>query len=138
MKSRARNEILAIVALLIVYACLLLPALKYERREVRDGIRRDEIAAFKRQLEQHFNVHNTYPLEFNASPHEYVATREEEDGAKSFFLRAKLENAAENEEGYDAEAGRNYNYRVINKDGETYYEVCGGTPSCPIAESPHT
>lgn len=101
---------------------------------MRDGIRRDEVAAFKTVLEQYYNKHEVYPLEFDASPHKYVVVKQANGGAASWYLRAKLENNAVEDEGFDAESGRNYYYRLINESGATYYDVCGGSDGCALED----
>jgi len=134
MNSLAKREYLVVGAVLLLMAVMLVPALQHARAERRDGIRRTEIAERKVLLEQYYNLHNTYPGadEFDAAPHEYVPTERDAIGVQRWYLRAVLENKADLEAAYDAEAGRNYYYRVHQIDGETVYDVCGGGPDCPL------
>lgn len=136
MNIEARKELSALVALGVLFVILLLPALLHARQETRDGIRRDELAAFKQVLERENNDTGSYPLEFNASPHKYVVDRQDEGGALEWRLRAQLENNPRPTAGFDYEAGRNYYYRIVREDGFTYYEVCGGESTCGLAEKP--
>ena len=134
MDKIAKRELSVLLILVVVFFSLLFPALRFARRETRDGIRRDEIAAFKQVLEQYYNKHEVYPLEFDASPHEYVVVEQTVKGATVWYLRARLENQAMAAESFDAESGRNYYYRLINQDGYTFYDVCGGSATCALAE----
>ena len=115
-----------------IFIVLLLPSLHHTQQEYRDGIRRTEIAERKIQLEQYYNEHTVYPpqFEFDASPHIYHVVISNDEGAQGYYLRAQLENYSPESTGFDAEAGRNYHYRVINFEGDTYYDVCGGEYSC--------
>ncbi len=128
----AQREGLIIGGTVVVFLALLFPALLYARREARDGIRRNEIAAFKQVLEQHYNKYEAYPLEFNAHPHEYVVIEKAGTEAASWYLRAELENPHTTSAGHDEDEGRKYDYRLIHTEGRTYYEVCGGTPTCAL------
>jgi len=132
MTTLAKKELVVLVVFCVVFLALLVPALRHSRAEARDGIRRTEIAERKIALEQYFNRHDSYPLEFDASPHRYVVTEKEQGGATRWYLRAVLENESETKEDYDAEEGRNYYYRVHHVDGEFVYDVCGGGPDCPL------
>lgn len=104
----------------------------HARQEARDGIRRDEVAAFKRLLEQHYNEYEAYPLIFDASPHRYVVVEQDDKGATTWYLQAEMENDHPEMSDFDAEEGRNYYWRYVQNEGRTYYEVCGGAPSCGI------
>ena len=132
MDKIAKQELAVLIGAAVIFLVLLLPSLHHTQQEHRDGIRRTEIAERKIQLEQYYNKHNVYPpqLAFDASPHIYHVVVEDAAGAQGYYLRAKLENSSPNTTGFDAEAGRNYHYRVLNIDGTTYYDVCGGEYSC--------
>lgn len=130
MERIQRREALVFLVGVVIFLALLFPALMYARRETRDGIRRNEIAAFKQVLEQYYNTHETYPRVFDASPHEYVVSEADGAGAKSWYLRAQLENKHTAEAGYDEDEGRKYNFRLVQEGSVTFYEVCGGTPEC--------
>ncbi len=132
MNTLAKKEAFIIGLIVVLFILLFIPALLHSRAEKRDGIRRDEIAERKTDLELYFNDHDAYPLEFDASPHHYVVTERDQSGATHWFLRAVLENPADTGAHYDAESGRNYYYRVQQVDGQTVYDVCGGGPDCPL------
>lgn len=116
----------------LVFVIFLFPALMQARREARDGIRRNEIAAFKIVLEQYYNEHGTYPLAFDATPHEYRIVARDAYGAQAWYLRALLENSHVAQAGYDGDEGRKFDFRYVREDEATYYEVCGGTPTCDL------
>ena len=130
MTSVAKKEGLVLLFLIVVLGIGLYPALRHARREARDGIRRDEIAARKTSLEQYFNAHETYPREFDASPHQYVVESSDNQGVTGWYVRAQLENKTEETVAFDAEAERNYWYRIIREGETTYYDVCGGIARC--------
>lgn len=132
MFSLARREMLVILVAGMLFVGLLYPALLHSRREARDGRRRDEVAAFKRVLEQYYNEHEVYPLEFDASPHRYIVVERDETGAASWYLKAELENSHEPASGYDGDEGRQFNWRHVRHGQRTYYEVCGGGPTCDL------
>ncbi len=132
MERITQREALVFLVGVVVFLALLFPALRYARRETRDGIRRNEIAAFKQVLEQYYNTHETYPAEFDASPHRYVVTEMDGAGARAWYLRAQLENKHPTQAGYDEDEGRKYNFRLVQKGSVTFYEVCGGTPDCGV------
>lgn len=135
MTSLAKKEGIVLLLLIAVLVIGLYPALRHARRETRDGIRRDEIAARKTALEQYFNAHDTYPLTFDASPHQYVVEAWDSAGAISWFVRARLENESPETVAFDAEAGRNYWYRIVRYDSATYYDVCGGIARCGATDA---
>ncbi len=132
MDLLARREYIALGLAALLFVSLLVPALLHARREARDGIRRNEIAAFKNVLEQYYNVHETYPLTFDASPHRYIVVTSDEEGATAWYLQAMLENKAASHAGQSQEEGANFDYRVVQEGDFTYYEVCGGTPTCSL------
>jgi hypothetical protein len=131
----AKRELVIVGGIVAAFALLLFPALLHARREARDGIRRTEIAHFKQALEHYYNEHTAYPLQFDASPHRYVVVTSDKRGATAWYLQAALENKSATFAGYDAEAERNYGYRVISAKGTTLYEVCGGTPTCDLDDA---
>lgn len=135
MDSIARRELVVAGLLILLVGALLFPALQHARREYRDGVRRTEIAERKRQLEQYFNAHETYPLTFNAAPHEYIVTNSDGRGATGWYVRAQLENPASTTSGFDYEEGHNFYWRITNDEGRTLYEVCGGTLHCETNEA---
>lgn len=132
MSKTSKHELIVVGGTLIIFLLLLYPSLRHARREARDEIRRTEVAGRKVELEQYFNKHHTYPLKFDAHPHRYVVTEQDEGGAAAWYLQAQLELPHESLHDYDAEAGRNYYYRYQNRNGRTFYEVCGGTPKCDL------
>jgi len=130
MEKTAKLEISFLLLFFFVFATLLFPAALHARREVRDGIRRNELTNFKTELEKYYNKHETYPLTFNANPHQYAVVEKNTKGATKWFLRAKLENQHKVEKGFDEEAGHNYYYRYINENNNTYFDICGGLYKC--------
>lgn len=118
--------------LVVLLLGLTVPSLLHARREQRDGIRRDELAGLKRELEKKNNELGYYPIEFDASPHRYVVTEAHGDKAIAWYLRAELENFADSTSGFDEERDRNYYYRISNEDEKTFYDVCGGTLTCGV------
>lgn len=134
MPLSVQRELLVILAAGILFVGLLYPALWHARREARDGLRRDEVAAFKRVLEQYYNEHESYPLEFDASPHRYIVVERDETGAASWYVKAQLENSHEPVSGYDGDEGRQFDWRYVSEGGETFYEVCGGVPRCGVGD----
>lgn len=134
MERIAQREAFVLLAALIIFMGLLYPALLHARREARDGIRRNEVAAFKKLLEQYYNEHETYPLKFSAAPHEYIVTSSTSIGVTAWYLRAQLENSHGSQAGHDEDEGRKYDFRLIREGESTYYEVCGGTPTCGLGD----
>ena len=130
MNTLAKREAIIIILIIVVFSLFLYPSLRYARRETRDGIRRQEIADTKHQLEMYFNKHNSYPLMFNASPHKYVVTSTSDDMATGWYLRAQMENNHQTGSDFDHDLGRQYFYRYLNEDKLTYYDVCGGQLDC--------
>ena len=128
MTGLAKKEYIVLGLVFFVFLGLLYPALLSSRREVRDGIRRNELVQFKVLLEQYFNEHDQYPLEFNADPHKYVVTRVKDDESVAWYLRARLENDGEASSGFDLE--HNVFFRVVVDDGFTFYDICGGESKC--------
>lgn len=132
MEAHARKEGIVLGILIAVLLVSIFPSALYARRERRDGIRRDEVAAFKRQLEDFNNKHNRYPVTLSASPHQYVVVEQAGDAATAWYLRAELENKVPETADKDLEAERNYYYRVVHDNGHVYYDVCGGTLTCGV------
>lgn len=130
MRNVAKLEISSLFLFFIVFAILLLPAALHTRRELRDGIRRNELTNFKTELEKYYNKHETYPLVFNANPHQYFVVNKDSKGAIKWFLRAKMENPHKAEKGFDEEVEHNYYYRYSNENNNTYFDICGGLYKC--------
>ena len=130
MNTIARKELTVLVLVVLCFVLLLMPALLHARRERRDGVRREALAALKTELEQYNNKTGTYPLTFDAGEYQYVVTEQAKEAATSWHLRTKLENNPQPTTGFDEEAGRNYYYRVVKEDKGTWYEICGGTATC--------
>lgn len=129
---RARREMTTIALAALIFVALLYPNLQHARREARDGLRRDQLALIKQQIEQYNNLHQAYPLQFDAAPNAYVVLNQDSTGATAWYLRAALENPGRPSSGYDAERGRNYIYRIVREGGRTYYDICGGTLTCGV------
>jgi len=130
MNTLAKREALVLIILIAIFVVLLIPSLQHARRETRDGLRRHEIADIKHQIEMYFNEHESYPLKYDASPHEYVTTETNDDVATGWYLRARLENEHKTGSDFDHEPGRQYYYRYVNSNDHTYFEVCGGIAKC--------
>lgn len=129
MKNTVRTEFLTIILFAIIYLILLYPAIMHARRETRDGIRRQELHAFKKILEQEYNKNNSYPLKFAADPHRYFVLEQSGDKAVKWYLEAKLENFHPNETSFDNE--KNVYFRYFSPtNNETYYNICGGDYRC--------
>jgi type II secretory pathway pseudopilin PulG len=128
MKAIGKWEWGIVVLAIILMLLALIPSLQYARREVRDGMRRNELLAFKRELEQYFNKQENYPVEYDASPHEYVVLEDYEGGATHWYLRAELENRRMPTAGFDEEY--NVFFRVLHQDQKTFYDICGGELRC--------
>ena len=103
MDKLGKREIGLAVALLLIIAIGVIPALSHARREGRDGVRRDEVRAIKTDLEMEFNKTEKYPLEFDAGAHEYVVVESDGDAALAWYVRAELENQSKNEAGFNEE-----------------------------------
>lgn len=129
--ARWEYKFLIIVTLLFVLS--LLPALHFQQQERRDGIRRAEVISHKKTLEQYFNVHAAYPLEFNASPHQYVVEEVHDGSAIRWYLRAELENMHPETQGFDEEY--NVYYRFVRDDVHTFYDVCGAESHCGVTRT---
>ena len=117
---------------MIVLLALLFPSLAHARREYRDGIQRESVARLKRQLEDINNAKGYYQLELSVAPYEYHVTKSDGKKAVEWYVRGVVQNPHETSTAYDAEEGHNFWYRYVRKDNKTYYDICGGTPSCDI------
>jgi hypothetical protein len=98
------------------------------RREVRDGVRRQELRDIKHELEMYFNEQEKYPLSFEDPSHQYVVVEKDNEGAMGWFVRAELENKAVPTAGFDWEY--NNDFRVVREGGKTFYDLCGGNYKC--------
>lgn len=114
---------------------LLVPSLLYARREYRDGLQRESIARLKRQLEDINNAKGYYPLVLSVAPYEYHITKSEGEKAIEWYVRGVVENPHDTSSAYDAEEGHNFWYRYIKDGTTTYYDICGGAPSCDITNT---
>lgn len=130
MNKVAKWEYVVVGCLLLLLATTLYPSLRYARREKRDGIRREALATLKTDMEQYYNKHNTYPLEFSADPYLYIVTEKDSKGAIGWYLRTQLENFHAVSAGFDLEGGHNFYYRVVDEGGSTWYDICGGQSTC--------
>lgn len=130
MHSRAWYEIGVLGLLVVLLLGLSIPSLLHARKERRDGIRRTELLEFKRMLEEANNELGYYPAGFVASPHLYIAVEGDGDAATSWYLRAELENKAEEAHGFDEEY--NVFYRIVRDGEKTYYDICGGESECGL------
>lgn len=133
--TSAKKEYLVLALCVIILLGLLLPSLMHARREYRDGGEKENIARLKRQLEDINNKQGYYPLMLSVAPYEYHVTKSEGEAALEWYIRGVLENYHENSSAYDAEEGHNFWYRYINEGNGTYYEICGGGPSCDITST---
>lgn len=130
MDTRSLREylVLAICALLLLI--LIVPALGHARREIRDGIQRENLAQVKRKLEDVNNSLGYYPADFSAEPYGYYVTMKEGNKALGWYVRARIENPQKLGTFYDAEEGHNFHYRYVQENKKTFYEICGGEYSC--------
>ncbi len=135
LDTSAKREYWVLALCAIVLLATIIPSLLHARREYRDGIERENVAGVKRQLEDFNNKKGYYPLEFSAAPYEYHVTKSEKGQAIEWYVRGVLENPHKISSEYDAEEGHNFWYRYIEKDDKTYYEICGGGPSCDITST---
>lgn len=124
----ARREYIVLGLLVIVFLGALLPSLLHSRRERRDGIRRSELVAFKQLMEQKNNELGYYPTEFDATPHQFIVTEQNEEQALEWYLRAQLENTPQPTAAFDLE--RNVYFRIVHEGGLVFYDICGGTSTC--------
>lgn len=128
MERRAIWEYMAVIILLGLLLFGLYPALRYARREHRDGIRRTEVIQLKRALETYYNEHEQYPLQFPAGAHQYVVTESDARQALAWYVRAQLENQPVETAQFDEEY--NIYSRVVREGEQTFFDVCGGTSTC--------
>jgi type II secretory pathway pseudopilin PulG len=61
MLTVARGEYAALTLLAGTFITFLIPSLLDTRADIRDGLRKQDIAYLKRSLEQFYNEHNYYP-----------------------------------------------------------------------------
>ncbi|MBI3251602.1 MAG: hypothetical protein HYZ62_01690 [Candidatus Andersenbacteria bacterium] len=130
MEKALRWELQTVMCLAILLLLSIIPSLLFARREARDGAVRDQLAATKQKLEEINNQLKYYPLTFDASPFEYVVTEKNFQEALGWFLRARLEQSLKPISAFDYEGDRNYYFRISQIDGQTLYDVCGGTERC--------
>jgi type II secretory pathway pseudopilin PulG len=130
MDTVAKREYLVLVVLVVILLASLYPALMHMRREARDGIRRNELVALKRQMEQHNNELGHYPTQFDAVPHRYVVLEQDGDKAVAWYIRAELENAPQPTAGFNEE--HNVFYQVVRGGDRTFYDICGGEYQCGV------
>lgn len=124
--SRAQKEIAASGVLVIALLSALLPSFFIQRAEVRDDLKRQDIAALKRQAEDFYNQYEYYPDEL-PSPYRYVVTDTAAQHTQGYYLETKLERPSVNMVGFDEDEKRKYHFRVVNENNQTLYRVCGGT-----------
>jgi type II secretory pathway pseudopilin PulG len=132
MNKRAIVEASVLGVLGLALLASLIPALKYAQAEKRDGQRIDDAAFTKHALELYFNRHATYPLSALNSQLRYVITSKDTSGkgATGWYIETLLEHPLPADQGFDAEAGRNFYYRVVRRDAHWYYQICGGVEVC--------
>ncbi len=130
MNSTFRKEIWVAGTLTVILLVGVVLSGLYARREVRDGIRKQELRKIKHELEMYFNEYDKYPLDFNDPIHDYVVVEKEGDGALGWFVRAELENAPKPTAGFDLEY--NNDYRVVRQGGKAFYDLCGGNYKCDL------
>ncbi|MFH1353993.1 MAG: hypothetical protein ABIH36_01775 [bacterium] len=127
MLTIAQREYLTLAILLIVFIAFLVPSLLTTRAEVRDGLRKQEITRLKRSLEDYYNIHESYPLTFDASPYRYVVTGQDESGATGYYLEAQFEVEQKNQAAFDEDESRKFHYRILHQENKILYRVCGGS-----------
>lgn len=124
--SLARRESLVLAGLIAMFLLALLPSLLTQRAEVRDDLKRQDIATLKRQAEDFYNQHEYYPDEL-PSPYRYMVTDTAANHTQGYYLEAQLERPQADTLGFDEDEKRKYHFRVLNVNNQTLYRVCGGT-----------
>lgn len=124
--SLAQKELLAVGLLAAGLLVALLPSLFIQRAEVRDDLKRQDIATLKRQAEDFYNQHEYYPDEL-PSPYRYLITDTAAQHTQGYYLEAQLERPSVNMVGFDEDEKRKYHFRVLSENNQTLYRVCGGT-----------
>ncbi len=127
METIAKLEFLVLSVLTSVLLLGVFNSARIARQERRDGVRRDEIRAVKTQLEQYYNQHNRYPLEFNAGQYHYVVMNANTNSAVSWYIRGQLERRPAPTAAFDLE--HNIYYRVTP---EGFYDICGAEFHCGL------
>lgn len=83
----ARREALALALVGLIFLAFLFPALRYARREYRDGLRRQALRTVKVELEHWFNERGGFPLHPSGDPGWCGSTDDPEDWFfADFFL----------------------------------------------------
>lgn len=123
--SLAQKEAVTLAALVVLLLLALVPSLLTQRAEVRDDLKRQDIAALKRQAEDFYNQHEYYPDEL-PSPYRYVVTDTAAQHTQGYYLETQLERPLANTLGFDEDEKRKYHFRVVNENKQTLYRVCGG------------
>lgn len=137
MTSEAKKEYAVLAVLALVLLISILPALRYARREKRDGVRRDALVELKHKLEEANNKLGYYPVTFSATPYQFVVTHGDGKKAIGWYIRTVLENKHADEKGFDFEGNHNFYYRLSSEHGSTFYDICGGDDTCgaPLADN---
>lgn len=129
---------LIIVVSTLGYVAGLLPQLKWQARLVlaasQDLVVEEELAQFKKQLEQFYNAHTYYPTTFDASPYRYVVVADGTQPAAGWYLRARRYSADAEKSDYDGQKGRGFQYRIVKEGEYFYYDICGGVLACTIPD----
>lgn len=126
MLTVAGREYLVLTFLLLIFVVLLIPSLLTTRAEIRDGLRKQDIATLKHNAEMYFNEHNIYPTSLDASPYRYVVTKTQDQAASGYYIEAELEVEQLDQTAFDEDELRKYHFRILHEDNKILYRVCGG------------
>lgn len=151
MSTVAQREYLVLALLVGFFIAALIPSLLTTRAAVRDGLRKENITYLKRSLEDFYNQHATYPLpaatcitstnpqDWNFAPtlphdvreskgfaYRYCVTSRNSRGATGYYLEARFEREASDQQAFDEDEQRKFHYRILHANGQTLYRVCGG------------
>lgn len=133
LMKRSYREYRTLAGLLLIGLGALTPSLVIERAEVRDDLRRADIAYLKRALEDFYNQHNFYAnnlaeLNQDKGPaYRYVVTSTVNRHAQGYYLETNLERRQPETRGFDEDEKRKYHFRILRDHHTTLYRVCGGT-----------
>jgi hypothetical protein len=132
MDKYGKRELAIVLGIFTVFILFLVPALIYSRRAERDQVRIQELIEHKIDLEIYFNKYDSYPLQLDVFPHEYVVIKETNNDATAWYLRTQLENRLPLKAGFNDTSGHNHYFRIIEDGTMTFYDICGGTFICGV------
>ena len=126
MSTTAKHEYLVLAILAVIFIVALIPSLLTTRAEIRDGQRKQNITQHKRSLEDYYNIHEYYPMTYEATPYSYHVSSHNKLGATGYYLEAQFEVEQKDQTAFDEDESRKFHYRILNQDNKTFYRVCGG------------